>query len=963
MNLNAQSLKNKMAEFNLTVKNKNPQIISITESWGKDWVKDGIFELDGYTMYRNDRKGAKGGGTILYINNKIEQRACRPLSSKEFESSSWCWINETGGKKILVGSIYRSTSSSQNNNDLLLELLDKACEIAGDNRLLILGDFNIPKVDWANRITLDGAKPIDDKVLEKANDNFLFQHVKQDTRFRNNESSLLDLVFTKEEEDVKNIEILQPLGNSDHGIVVGDFVCEWKSRIVRKPRRQYHLGNYEKIEEGLNKIDWLEEFRNKNVQECWNIFKSKLESLIDEHIPMSEPKDYNEPWMNWKLIRIWRRKYFAWKRYTECKNFLRYREYRKDANRLSSESRKAKRAFEKSLAMNIRDNKRAFFRYVNSKLTVRPEIVEMRDENGTLFDNDKDICNILGRYFNSVYSNVPDDEMPPMDALCNSQISDIEICLEDVKSRLEKLNVNKSCGPDSMHPLVLKKTASTICIPLEMIYKLSLVTKQCPDDWRSANVTPIHKKGDRADPSNYRPVSLTSQVCKILESIVRSHILKHLAENNILRNEQHGFREGRSCLTNLLEIVEKWTKILDDGDFIDVAYLDFSKAFDLVSHKHLIYKMSKYGITNQVLEWVEAFLSQRSQRVVIRGTASESFAVTSGVPQGSVLGPVLFLIYINDLPLEIISPLSLFADDSKIFTKIISEKNRKENSIKGNEVLQNDLEAIKSWADKWKMSFNIDKCKVMHLGSKNPKHVYSMGGRNLMDTTTEKDLGVLFDSELEFDQHIRGLVNKANRMLGMIKLGFACMDKQIFMNLYPVLVRPLLEYCVQVWSPYKRKHIDLLEGVQRRATKLVPEIRGKSYEERLAFLGLTTLEDRRVRGDMIETYKILSGKEDVNPDTFFQMAQIRGDPALRNTLKLGKRGAKGDKRKYTFSYRVVDKWNSLSKSEFNAKKTSGFKSAYDKNEAERKKAREDYPYVSGVRYYTLRVKPPSLPSN
>ena len=514
-----------------------------------------------------------------------------------------------------------------------------------------------------------------------------------------------------------------------------------------------------------------------------------------------------------------------------------------------------------------------------------------------------------------------------------------------------------------MHPLILQKTASTICIPLEMIYKLSLTTKQCPDDWRSANVTPIYKKGDRADPSNYRPVSLTSQVCKILESIVRSHILKHLAQNNILRSEQHGFREGRSCLTNLLEIVEKWTKILDDGDGIDVAYLDFSKAFDLVSHKHLIYKMSKYGITNQVLGWVEAFLSQRSQRVVIRGTASESFAVTSGVPQGSVLGPVLFLIYINDLPLEIISPLSLFADDSKIFTKIISDRNRKENSIKGNEVLQNDLEAIKSWADRWKMSFNIDKCKVMHLGSSNPKHAYSMGGRNLMETATEKDLGVLFDSELDFDKHIRGIVNKANRMLGMIKLGFACMDKQIFMNLYPVLVRPQLEYCVQVWSPYKRKHIDLLEGVQRRATKLVPEIRGKSYEERLAFLGLTTLEDRRVRGDMIETYKILSGKEDVDSGTFFRMGQIRGDPTLRNALKLGKKGAKGDKRKYTFSNRVVDKWNSLSRSEINASKTSGFKSAYDKNEAERRRAREDYPYVSGVRYYTLRIKPHGLPLN
>ena len=232
-------------------------------------------------------------------------------------------------------------------------------------------------------------------------------------------------------------------------------------------------------------------------------------------------------------------------------------------------------------------------------------------------------------------------------------------------------------------------------------------------DWRSANVTPIHKKGDRTSPSNYRPVSLTSQVCKILESIVRKQILGHLAENNILRDEQHGFRERRSCLTNLLETMEHWTEIIDEGDGIDVAYLDFRKAFDLVSHKHLIYKMSKYGITNQVLNWVKAFLNQRTQRVVVRGTTSDPFNVTSGVPQGSVLGPVLFLIFINDLPLEIISPLSLFADDSKKFSRIISEKNKGKSDFRGNEVLQKDLDTIKEWADKWKMEFDIDKCKIM----------------------------------------------------------------------------------------------------------------------------------------------------------------------------------------------------------------------------------------------------------
>ena len=289
--------------------------------------------------------------------------------------------------------------------------------------------------------------------------------------------------------------------------------------------------------------------------------------------------------------------------------------------------------------------------------------------------------------------------------------------------------------------------------------------------------------------------------------MVRKHILEHLAENNILSDKQHGFREGRSCLTNLLEIMESWTEILDEDDGIDVAYLDFRKAFDLVSHRHLIYKMSKYGITDQTLNWVAAFLRDRTQRVVIRGTPSETCDVTSGVPQGSVLGPILFLIYINDLPLEIISPISLFADDSKIFTRIISEKNMKntEANGSGNDVLQRDLNNIKAWATRWKMEFNVDKCKIMHLGRLNPGHTYTMGDTELSETTEEKDLGVLVDNKLQFDKHIKGIVNKANRMLGMIRIGFSCLDKEIFLYLYPVLVRPLLEYCVQVWSPYKRK--------------------------------------------------------------------------------------------------------------------------------------------------------------
>ena len=235
-----------------------------------------------------------------------------------------------------------------------------------------------------------------------------------------------------------------------------------------------------------------------------------------------------------------------------------------------------------------------------------------------------------------------------------------------------------------------------------------------------------------------------------------------------------------------------------------------------------------------------------------------------------------------------------------MFSRIISEKNKKGTYVNGNEILQRDLDTVREWAIKWKMEFNVDKCKIMHLGRRNPKHTYNMGGANLAVTTEERDLGVIIDDQLDFDKHIRGIVNRANRMLGMIKIGFACLDKEMFMNLYPVLVRPLIEYCVQVWSPNKQKHIDLLEGVQKRATKIVPELRNMTYNKRLERLGLTSLEDRRVRGDMIETYKIMTGKEDISRDTFFKLAPLRGNLNETCNLKIFKKWLIQNKRKYFF---------------------------------------------------------------
>ena len=565
-------------------------------------------------MYRNDREDdayTSGGGTLLYISKKLGQRECKQFNCQNFESNTWCWVTPKQGKKVLVGCIYRSTSSSKVNNDNMLKTLNKASDMAVGNRLLLMGDFNVPKVNWKTKELETGAKPVERDFLECVTDNILYQHITVPTRFRGNERSTLDLFLTQEEEDIKNIKVYQPIGRSDHGVVIADFICEWRSKTEPKMRRAYYKGDYVKIIEKLNEINWSEKFMGKSVQECWNIFKEIYNKLVNEYIPLISPKEYNEPWMNEKIMKLWKKKYHAWKRFSESNQG--WNEYKKERNKLRKNIRKARRLFERKLAKNAGTNKRSFFKYVNSRLTVRPEITTIKGENGLQLENDKDICETIAKYFNSVYLAQSSEEMPEMQQMTNAQIGTIIITEDMVKDKLTKLNINKSCGPDEIHPHVLNKTASAMCIPLRLIFQMSLDRGECPNDWKTANVTPIHKKGDRTDPSNYRPISLTSHVCKVLESIVRSKIIGHFNENNLMSEAQHGFREGRSCLTNLLEMLEAWTEIIEEGDGIDVAYLDFRKAFDLVSHRHLIYKMSKYGINGQILKWVEEFLNNRSQ--------------------------------------------------------------------------------------------------------------------------------------------------------------------------------------------------------------------------------------------------------------------------------------------------------------------------------------------------------------
>ena len=538
---------------------------------------------------------------------------------------------------------------------------------------------------------------------------------------------------------------------------------------------------------------------------------------------------------------------------------------------------------------------------------------------GIAYSDSQAKSDILNEQFCSVFT-VEDPNIPSLGVSKYPDMPEIIVSIAGVRTLLRKLNPGKASGPDNISGYLLKPLADELAPALVLLFNKSLQTGEIPSIWKHALVQPLFKKGDRSRAANYRPISLTCICCKMLEHIIRREITIHLENQDILADAQHGFRQKRSCETQLLLTVDELASNIDAGSQTDIILLDFSKAFDKVPHQRLLAKLDYYGIRGRSHAWIRSFLGDRSQQVVVESKTSYTGAVISGVPQGSVLGPTLFLVYINDLCDNLNSTVRLFADDTSLCEKI--------STVSDADRLQSDLDKLCEWERKWQMDFNVEKCNSLTVTlRKNPIiYNYQLNGQTLERVDSAKYLGVTLVRSLNWSKHTSTIAATANKTSAFIHRNLKGCPRKIQTQCYKSLVRPILEYASTVWCPYQKDAIAKLEMVQRRTAHRINRdfSRETSASQLFTQLDLDTLKSRRDISKATMMYRIMNGIVDVKP--------IVGTitPSARQTRvqhRLMVPHTRTNVRLHSFFPSAIRIWNSLPEAAASAPSIETFKTA------------------------------------
>ena len=842
---------------------------------------------DGYVLYRCDRV-TKGGGVLIAVSKKLHSK--RLPTNPDLEM-----VAIEISQNIIVLCTYVSPSCS----DYYFESVLQSILLLPENaRLLVLGDFNAPDISWDS---LSGNCSRGNRLCDIVFVKNLTQLLNEPTHQLGN---ILDLLLTNCPDLVNNITVENTL-HSDHCVISFTMPLKVYNHYSKAAEVVpcYSRANFEGLAEYLLESDSSELFCGNNIDDYSNSLLTWISDASRQFIPQIQlPRCLSPKWFNSTIRHALNKVHTArrkWKK-KPCRATLSKLKLLEEE--LEVTILHGKEDYIASLIDTYQSNSSKLYRYIKDLSNPIPNSTFV-DSNSTTVRDPIDVCEAFNKFFNSTFVS-SNYVLPSTLPAPTSHLSSISISITDTFEALAKLDPEKAMGCDNLSPRILRACASSLCEPITVLFNKTLDSCTLPSMWKLHKITPIPKSGDKSMISNYRPISLLCILSKVLESIVYGKIIDFIRPK--LSKSQFGFLSNRSSTSQLLCCYNRVMKGFDAGLDSDVIYLDLRKAFDSVAHQELLYKLWRIGITGSLWGWFQNYLLDRRHYVAFQGATSSHLSVLSGVPQGSVLGPLLFLIYIDDIHEALRSTCGFnFADDSKLLQTAVLNSDY--------ELVQEDIDSVCTWCSNWNLCLNSNKCSHIHFSLKksNLATPFTIGESTIQSSSSYKDLGILITSTLSWTDHINKICGKAYGALAMLRRTLPlCTSVNLKRNLYLTMVRSHLVYGSQVWRPSLIKNFIKIELVQRRATKFILGQSYSGYRDRLLELQLLPLCMWLEIHDIMFLVKMFKNPQD-NFDIFqfvsFQDSQTRSSSKhhLRHNL------ARTSTYRHFFFNRITRLWNSL----------------------------------------------------
>lgn len=821
---NARSIVNKATFLHSLIYSKSLDIVCLSESWLTKSINDCELFPKSFTVYRRDRC-SRGGGVLIAVSEKFPSRLISSSSSIEM-----IVVEIHLPPPIIVCCIYIPPASLES---YLQDVLHSLHSLTYIKDTIIVGDFNVPDINWS---TLSATSFFSSSLCNLIFSHNLSQLVTDPTHVGGN---ILDLVLTNNSTRVTFTSVDSNFCSSfsDHHLVTIHLHADCKFIKSLRPRSvlNYAKADYTVIESHLLDSDYSAVLSHLDVDSVWSNLKFIIKNICQLHIPRAlVPPHCSPKWFNSDIRHLLKCVHTARRRAKKSPSCSRFQKLHLLETELGNMILTAKSQFEHNLVCSFAANPSKLFQYL-SQLSSSTSTAQSIVCNSKIIHDSATKADIFNKFFNSNFTR-SDYQLPPVENLPTPslQLSTINIDSSDIFEALIQLNPSKAVGCDDISPRVLKFCATPLTVPITHLFSSSLESSLFIDEWKVHKIIPIPKKGDKSNPTNYRPISLLPILSKVFESLVYKKIISFVQPQ--ISKRQFGFLKNRSCLTQLLLSFAEIINCIENKAACNVIYLDFSKAFDSVPHNELLFKLWRIGITGPLWYWFKDYLSNRRHYVCVDGYCSDTLPVHSGVPQGSILGPLLFLIYINDFPEYIVNSTPfIFADDTKLIMRV--------SNFNDQILLQNDLDSMLSWCVKWKINVNLVKTVVMlfSLAKSFDSPFFMLMDHQIGVVNTFRDLGVTVSGNLSWSNHINQLCSKAYASLHLIRRTISSSSVTLKKQLYFLLVRSKLTYCSQLWRPRLVKDINCLERIQRRSTKYILNDYFSDYKARLIQLNMLPL--------------------------------------------------------------------------------------------------------------------------